>query len=176
MNTIILREVKQEDQDKFLLAMQQSQSLHHPWVKAPLNVREFEAYFQRCQQGLHKSYLMCDALDTIMGVFNLNEIVHGLFQNAYLGFYVVAHYAGQGYMSRGLKKLLLLFFNELGLHRIEANIQRDNFPSIQLVKNNGFRYEGYSPNYLHINGIWQGHEHWAMTYEDFKQRVAKNNA
>ena len=61
------------------------------------------------------------------------------------------------------------FFNELGLHRIEANIQSENTRSINLVKNNGFRYEGYSPHYLKINEVWQGHEHWAMTNEDFLQ-------
>jgi RimJ/RimL family protein N-acetyltransferase len=84
-----------------------------------------------------------------------------------LGFYAVANYAGQGYMSAGLKKLLNHFFNELALHRIEANIQPTNTQSIQLVKSNGFRYEGSSPHYLRINDIWQEHEHWAMTHEDF---------
>lgn len=30
-----------------------------------------------------------------------------------------------------------------------------------LVKNNGFRYEGFSPRYLKINDEWRGHEYWA---------------
>jgi RimJ/RimL family protein N-acetyltransferase len=165
---IILREIKQSDKAAFVAAMQQSQSFHHPWVKAPSTPEEFDQYFERCQQDRHKGFVVCDANHNIAGVFNLNEIVRGLFQNAYLGFYAVAHYAGQGYMSVGLKKLFKHFFNELGLHRIEANIQPTNTQSIHLVKSNGFRYEGSSPHYLKIDGVWQEHEHWAMTKEDYR--------
>ena len=173
MNSVIFREVKQSDKEAFLLAMQQSQSFHHPWVKAPSTSEEFDNYIERLQQGRNKGYLVCDASDRLVGVFNLNEIVRGLFQNAYLGFYAVASYASQGYMSAGLKQLLHHFFNELRLHRIEANIQPKNTPSICLVKNNGFRYEGSSPHYLKINEIWQEHEHWAMTHEDYIQYTNK---
>ncbi len=58
-------------------------------------------------------------------------------------------------------------FEELGLHRLEANIQPDNLKSINLVKNNGFKKEGVSPRYLKINGEWRDHERWAITYEDW---------
>lgn len=88
-NTVNLREIKQSDKDAFLLAMQESQSFHHPWVKAPLTSEEFDQYFQRCQQERNKGYVICDSQDNITGIFNLNEIVHGLFQNAYLGFYAL---------------------------------------------------------------------------------------
>lgn len=70
-------------------------------------------------------------------------------------------------MSAGLKLVLKKVFNELQLHRLEANIQPENMTSIWLVKKNGFRYEGFSPRYLKINNIWCGHERWAMTVEDF---------
>jgi GrpB-like predicted nucleotidyltransferase (UPF0157 family) len=35
------------------------------------------------------------------------------------------------------------------------------------VKKNGFRYEGFSPRYLKIHDQWLGHEHWAITVEDY---------
>lgn len=167
MKKVTLREPTIADQDAFIAAMQASQDLHLPWVASPITAEEFRAYLTQFQQVNQKSFLACDHIGNIVGVFNISEIVTGLFQSAYLGFYVVAEFAGQGYMNAGLKQLLAYLFNELKLHRIEANIQPDNTSSINLVKANGFRYEGFSPRYLKINGHWCGHEHWAMTYEDY---------
>lgn len=167
MVDVIIREPKIEDRESFISAMQCSQSLHHPWVKVPTTDKEFDEYFKRYQQPNQKSFLVCNSAGNIAGVFNINEIVRGLFQNAYLEFYVVADYAGKGHMSAGLKLVLAKIFNELGLHRIEANIQPENTRSIQFVKKNRFRYESFSPRYLKIDNQWRGHEHWAMTVEDF---------
>lgn len=166
MNEVFIRELEQGDKNEFLNAMLHSQSLHHPWIKAPLSPQEFDEYFQRFQQDNQKSFLVFQS-DNIVGVYNVSEIVRGLFQNAYLGFYAVADYSAKGYMSKGLKLVLEKVFKDFGLHRLEANIQPENTRSIQLVKNNGFRYEGFSPRYLKINGQWCGHEHWAMTIEDY---------
>ncbi len=161
-----IRELKIEDKEEFIAAMQCSESLHHPWMIAPVTAAEFDSYHQRYQQPDHKSFLLCHS-NKIAGVFNLSQIVRGIFQNAYLGFSAVSDYAGKGYMSTGLKLVLNYVFNEMGLHRLEANIQPDNVPSLRLVKKNGFRYEGFSPRYLKINNEWRGHERWAITYEDF---------
>jgi GrpB-like predicted nucleotidyltransferase (UPF0157 family)/RimJ/RimL family protein N-acetyltransferase len=167
MNEIIIRQPKLDDKNAFIEAMQRSQSLHHPWSKAPQTSQEFDDYFQRSQQPNQKSFLVCDLSGNIVGVFNISEIVRGSFQNAYLGFFAVIDYAGKGYMSAGLKLVLEKAFKELELHRLEANIQPENLRSSQLVRKNGFRYEGFSPRYLKIDGQWRGHEHWAMTVEDY---------
>lgn len=167
MTKVFIRELKIGDKEAFISAMQISKSLHDSWVNPPTTADAFDEYFQRYQQSNQKSFLVCDEKQNIVGVFNISEIVRGHFQSAYLGFYVVASFAGQGYMSAGLKLVLAKIFNDLKLHRIEANIQPENLKSIQLVKTNGFRYEGFSPRYLRINNKWRGHEHWAMTYEDY---------
>ena len=169
MNNTIIRELKLklEDKEAFLKAMQDSQSLHYPWVTPPLTSHEFDDYWQRFQQPNQKSYLACDDLGHLVGVFNISEMVRGAFQNAFIGFYGVKDYSGKGFMNAGLKLVQKKVFEELALHRLEANIQPENTRSIQLVKNNGFRYEGFSPRYLKIQGEWRGHEHWAITAEDY---------
>src|SRR4029078_444824 len=121
---------------------------------APQTKEEFDKYFQRSQQVNQKSFLACDVTGNIVGVFNINEIVLGVLQSGYLGFYSVSNYAGQGYMSRALKLVLKNIFETLNLHRIEANIQPTNIRSINLIKSNGFFKEGFSPRYLKINGVW----------------------
>jgi RimJ/RimL family protein N-acetyltransferase len=167
MINVSIREPVAKDQEAFIVAMQRSQSLHQPWVKAPITPQEFNEYLLRSQLPNQKSFLVYDNLENMVGVFNVNEIVRGFFQNAYLGFYAVADYSGKGYMSAGLKLVLEVIFKEMNLHRIEANIQPANTPSIQLVESNGFRYEGFSLRYLQINDEWCDHERWAITVEDF---------
>jgi RimJ/RimL family protein N-acetyltransferase len=167
MSELIIREPKMLDEESFVAAMQRSQNLHLPWVTSPHTKEEFEKYLKRSQLANQKSFLVCDALEKIVGVFNVSEIVLGVFRSAYLGFYSVSDYAGKGYMSRGLKLVLRNIFEEMKLHRIEANIQPENFRSINLVRANGFSKEGFSPRYLNINGVWRDHERWALTYEDW---------
>ncbi|MFM2119625.1 MAG: hypothetical protein RL722_1093 [Pseudomonadota bacterium] len=103
------------------------------------------------------------ALGLPVGVFNLSQIVLGNFRSAYLGYYAFSQGAGRGLMRAGLAALLRQAFSrELGLHRLEANIQPDNLRSVALVQAAGFQREGYSPRYLKIRGRWRDHERWAI--------------
>lgn len=56
MSDLRIREPKIEDKEKFISAMQRSQSLHHPWVKAPATAQEFDEYFERFQQPNQKKF------------------------------------------------------------------------------------------------------------------------
>jgi len=170
MKSLFIRELERSDEQLFLNAMKRSIALHSPWMTAPLSHHDFIEFYNRYHQINHKCILLCNTDDDIVGVFNLSEIVRGLFQNAYLGYSVISDYAGKGYMSAGLKLVLHKAFTEMELHRLEANIQPDNINSINLVKANGFRNEGYSPRYLKINGDWRDFERWAITYEDWKTK------
>jgi ribosomal-protein-alanine N-acetyltransferase len=104
----------------------------------------------------------------IAGVLNINNIVHGSFRSAALGYYAFAPFDGRGYMAEGLGLVLRRAFGELGLHRLEANIQPGNERSIALVRTAGFRLEGYSPRMLKIGGRWRDHERWAILAEDLR--------
>ena len=57
---------------------------------------------------------------TIVGGLNLNEIVRGAFQNAYLGYWIGTPFVRQGYMSSALQLLIDHAFGPLELHRVEA--------------------------------------------------------
>ncbi len=70
-------------------------------------------------------------------------------------------------MKQALRLVVSEAFNQLQLHRLEANIQPDNLNSIALVRSLGFRLEGHSLRYLKIAGQWRDHDRYAITAEDW---------
>ena len=111
-----------------------------------------------------------------MGVCNLSQIFLGNFKSAYLGYWIGAIFAGQGYMTEALDLALSYAFETLRLHRVEANIQPENGDSKALVMRIGFRMEGFSPRYLKVAGRWQDHERWAIRREEWTDRVRGHRA
>ena len=160
---VYLRQVTRRDRQEFLALMQQSRRLHDPWIQPPLSSLGFHNYLARTHRDDHEGLLVCRSDgNEIVGVININNIIRGSFLSASLGYYVGAPYAGRGYMREGLELVKRYAFRELGLHRLEANIQPDNAASIALVKRCGFVFEGMSPAFLYIAGQWRDHERWTV--------------
>jgi ribosomal-protein-alanine N-acetyltransferase len=76
-------------------------------------------------------------------------------------------------MTEAVNLALRHAFKNLKLHRIEANVQPENFPSIAVLKRCGFSKEGFSRRYLKIKGKWRDHERWAIIKEDWKINFKK---
>jgi ribosomal-protein-alanine N-acetyltransferase len=164
MNRILIRPPGRADMKAFLVAAAASRKLHKPWVTAPGTPEKFRAYVKRMNTPENQGFLVCRKSDgALVGVINVSNIVRGLFRSAYLGYYVFSGHEGQGLMAEGLKAVMRHAFSKMKLHRLEANIQPGNAPSIALVKACGFRKEGFSPRYLKIGGRWRDHERWAVT-------------
>jgi [ribosomal protein S5]-alanine N-acetyltransferase len=164
-----VRPARASDAELFLTTMRASTELHHPWTVAPRTRAEFDALLSRATTGTYVPLLAFErATGLLAGYFALSEIVRRSFQNAYLGYYATAAGAGRGLMTEALRDVLGHAFGDLGLHRVEANVQPDNTRSLALVARAGFRREGFSPRYLNIGGVWCDHERWAMTVEDWR--------
>jgi ribosomal-protein-alanine N-acetyltransferase len=152
------------DQDEFCSLVRASAGLHRPWVQLPATAPEFQAWMRRFDGGADQGFLIRIAEHgAAAGMVNINSIIRGRYQGASLGYAAFASYAGQGYMAEGLTAALRHAFDDLRLHRLEANIQPGNEASLALVRRLGFRYEGLSPAYLFIDGAWRDHERWAVT-------------
>jgi ribosomal-protein-alanine N-acetyltransferase len=145
--------------------------LHEHWVIAPTTAAQFAAYLRQ-GSGRVSSYrrfvVVRNADLELAGVFNLSEIVHGVFCSAYLGYYGFAPSAGRGYMSEGLQLVLAAAFRDLKLHRVEANVQPANQRSLEFLARNGFAREGYSRRYLKIGRRWRDHVRMAILAEDWR--------
>ncbi|MBI1190356.1 MAG: GNAT family N-acetyltransferase [Tepidisphaera sp.] len=113
-------------------------------------------------------FLICTLAEgAIVGQVSLNQIFRGPFWNCTTGYWVGQPFARKGYMTEGLRLCLAIAFQKFNLHRVEANIIPRNEPSKALVRRLGFRYEGTALRYLRINGVWEDHEHWAITREEW---------
>jgi ribosomal-protein-alanine N-acetyltransferase len=161
---VTLRLLGSRDQSEFLALTAASIDLHHPWMSLPATPQEFQVYIRRYERPTDESLLIC-VRDTgaIAGMVNINSIIRGRFQCGSLAYAAFAPMAGQGYMSEGLGLVLRYAFEQLRLHRLEAQIQPGNHASLKLVQRLGFRNEGYSPDLLFIDGAWRNHERWAIT-------------
>ncbi|HEV7797726.1 MAG TPA: GNAT family N-acetyltransferase [Pyrinomonadaceae bacterium] len=168
---ILLRSPTRKDQTEFISLNRTSVSFHRGLVSPPKTPEQFAAFLRKSGREDSVSLLICLVTDgAIIGAINLSQIFRGGFQSAYLGYYIGAQYAGQGYMTEALRLALRYAFQGLKLHRLEANIQPGNNASIALVRRAGFIREGYSRRYLKISGRWRDHERWAIVTDDWKAK------
>ncbi|WP_371618729.1 GNAT family N-acetyltransferase [Streptomyces sp. NBC_00454] len=166
-----LRPFRLADGAEFTARARESRGLHHPWLSPPATIEAYEAYAAPLIEGGVKAkagFLVCEReTGAIAGFVNINNIVRGAFQCGALGYGAFAHAAGRGLLGEALDLVLGHAFaaDGLGLHRLEANIQPGNTASIALVRGRGFRLEGLSADFLHVDGAWRDHERWAITAE-----------
>lgn len=161
------------DERAFLALARASRALHERWVRAPSTPAAFRLYLRQAdgRTTSFRGYVAVrDADGVLAGVFNLSEIVHGIFKSAYLGYYAFAGSVAGGHMSAALALVLDRAFGELKLHRVEANVQPANVRSLEFLLRNGFTREGYSRRYLKIGGRWRDHVRFAILAEDWRAR------
>jgi ribosomal-protein-alanine N-acetyltransferase len=163
MTQVSLVPIAAADEADFLAAVSRSSRLHRPWVSPPATALGFRAMVKRMQEPANLGYVVrrTDG-NALVGYIDITNIVRGGFQSAYLGYYAFAGHERQGLMAQALRQAVRRAFSQLKLHRLEANIQPGNAPSIALVRSCGFMKEGYSPRYLKIRGRWRDHERWAI--------------
>jgi ribosomal-protein-alanine N-acetyltransferase len=164
-----LRPPEREDREAFIGAMVDSAELHRPWVTPPVTTPEFDAWLTRARRADFDANLAVRPEDDeIVGYFNISQIIRGPLQSAFLGYGGVARWSGAGYMTAALRLVVERAFNDLALHRLEANVQPGNAPSIALVERVGFVREGFSESYLKIGGRWRDHVRFAIRAEQWQ--------
>jgi ribosomal-protein-alanine N-acetyltransferase len=160
-----IRHFRHGDSAEFTARARESRGLHRPWLFPPVTPSAYAAYAGRLIEDPTKAgFLVCEKdSGGIAGYININNIVEGAFLSGALGYGAFAHAAGQGLMTEGLRLVVEYAFTAMGLHRLEINVQHLNTASIALARRCGFRLEGFSPDFLFIDGAWRDHERWAIT-------------
>ncbi len=98
----------------------------------------------------------------VLGSVSLSNIIRGPLQSCFLGYKIDEKMINKGIATEAIAHVVRFAFDRLTLHRIEANIMPRNKASIRVAEKLGFEKEGFSKNYLQINGVWEDHFRFAL--------------
>jgi len=172
---VLLRPARQSDWRDWASLREESRGFLVPWEPSWSGDALSRAAFRRrlrsheaeWQRGTGYSFLLFrEDDDKLLGGVTLSNVRRGVAQSASLGYWVGERFARQGYMTEGLHAILDFAFERLALHRIEAACLPANRASQALLRKIGFQDEGYSRQYLRINGRWQDHRLFAVLQGD----------
>lgn len=166
---VFLRYVSEDDLVELLEMFKASLEFYKGLVNPPLDENSFKAYVDRNLDEANECFVVCQNIDSkIVGTINLTQIFRKSFQNAYLGYSLDVNFTRKGFMTQAVELILKHAFENLQLHRLEANVQPHNLASIKVLQRCGFTKEGFSRKYLKIDDVWCDHERWAIIFEDWK--------
>ena len=89
--------------------------------------------------------------DRVVGTCTLGSL-NPTHRRAEIGYALGRAHWGQGLMAEALPPVLRFAFGELGLHRVEADVDPRNAPSIRTLERLGFRREGYLRERFEVAG------------------------
>jgi len=89
-------------------------------------------------------------------------------RKAQLSLYIIPSERNRGIGTKTLKSLIETGFNELDLHRLEAEVYEYNKPSLKLVKHFGFSEEGRFREAKFYNGKYYDILFYGLLKEEYK--------
>ena len=95
-------------------------------------------------------------------------------RRAEVGYVLDRRYWNKGYMSEALQWLLAHAFETLKLHRLEADTDPDNIPSLALLEKLGFRREGLFRDRWWVHGKWHDSVMLGLLHEDYRRLQQAN--
>ena len=136
-----------------------------------------EAFERRCvvrerERAAGNAYSFGIFVDSVFcGEVNLNGVTRGSMQSATVGYWVDHAKAGHGYVPEAVAVVTRFAFEQLRLHRLEICIIPRNANSLRVVHKLEWRYEGRAERFLEINGVWEDHDRFGFTTEEWDIRA-----
>ncbi len=169
---LVLRALEKRDAESFLTIFSEPETMRY-WSASPIASLE-EAHellkreFEFTDSGAARTWgIALSDTDYVIGKFTLFQFSE---QNrrAEVG-YVLAHqHWGKGYMSEAMRCILDHAFNELDLHRLEADTDPENEGSLALLEKFGFRREGLFRDRWLLDGAWTDSVMLGLLKDDYK--------
>jgi ribosomal-protein-alanine N-acetyltransferase len=127
------------------------------WSGAPWTEREqaVKAIAETIAGYADGSWLRFGVVLNATGELIGNAGLHRFFEQnrrCEMGYAFGSRHWGRGYASEALHAMIAYGFGELGLNRIEADVDPQNLGSIRVLEKLGFRKEGYMPERWIVHG------------------------
>jgi [ribosomal protein S5]-alanine N-acetyltransferase len=104
----------------------------------------------------------------MIGTIGFSQIFRGPFSSCMLGYQIGHAYEGKGMMREALQAAIRYIFTEQRLHRIAAGYRPENVRSGRLLSRLGFAIDGFSKEYLFIDGAWRDHILTSLVNDKFQ--------
>lgn len=176
---VSLRWITEEDVDALYLIFSHTEVMRY-WSTPPLSDRNAAVkLLHEIHDGFRRQTLLKwgiarrtdDALIGTTTLFNLDLANH----RAEIGYGLDRAHWGNGYMNEALQALLAYAFEELALHRIEADVDPRNGASIRTVERLGFQREGYLRERWQVNGEIQDSLFYGLLRPDWEAIKSQTN-
>ena len=145
---LVLRRLQREDASAIFALMEENRSWLEPWMPWVDNVRALEDTEAFVSESFASNDLGPVAHEcglfhqgTLVGMLGLNRL-DLINQTANVGYWMGRRYAGQGYMTGGVRALADFGFSVMRLHRLEIRAATANRPSRRVAVKSGFVLEG----------------------------------
>ena len=92
-----------------------------------------------------------------IGIADFSIFARDVFQWGRIGYAIHNQLWQKGYGKEAVKAAIQIGFRDLNFHRIEAHINIDNPPSIQVAKSVGMKYECKREGFIYEYGEWTDH-------------------
>ena len=173
-NRLLLRPLEMNDSGAYLDIFSDAKTLEY-WSKEPISsIAAAESLIQQDIEWSASDNCICLGValansNLIIGKINLFQLSE---QNrrAEIGYVLDRRHWDKGYMTEALGWLLAYAFDELKLHRLEADTDPDNLPSLALLKKFGFSHEGLFRDRWWVHGKWHDSVILGLLEEDYRKK------
>jgi len=144
------------------------------WSKEPISsIEEAKALLQQDIEWSASDDCICLGValadsNLIIGKITLFQLSKQN-QRAEIGYVLDRRHWGKGYMTEALGWLLAHAFDEMKLHRLEADTDPDNLPSLALLEKFGFSQEGLFRDRWWVHGKWHASVMLGLLEEDYRK-------
>lgn len=176
----LLLKILQEDSAPAVLDFyQKNKDVFETWEpKHPKNfyTKDYIATLMRCEFDLAMKMLsvrfwvfLKENPRQIIGTVSFQDIIRSIYQSCHIGYKFDPDYWHQGYAKESITKAISVVLQEFQLHRIEALVLPENLPSIRLLENLNFQYEGVSRSSIYLTQGWTDHLRYSFIHPNHLQ-------